>query len=203
MTPALIQLLEKGIDDAGLFPPEQLELKEALARHRRLVSGPEKWIVNRFVCPAARLEAMGEDLLRYEEEPIFSITVIGRGGSTLDEFQSNLDLDAVAVAEFNRKLDGVAEVESFETRLPMGDALPRALKYLLQFEGIELYGELSWGEDLMDSLVVMAEIEEVAAKGRTGGVTAEAFPSTEKLAEFLQGCANLDLPFKLTAGLHH
>lgn len=42
----------------------------------------------------------------------------------------------------------------------------------------------------------------VFAKSRTGGLTPEAIPSPEDLAEFLERSARLRLPFKLTAGLH-
>jgi hypothetical protein len=41
------------------------------------------------------------------------------------------------------------------------------------------------------------------AKVRTGGLTAEAVPSTEELGQFLFEAAALRIPFKATAGLHH
>jgi hypothetical protein len=41
------------------------------------------------------------------------------------------------------------------------------------------------------------------AKMRTGGVVAEAIPSCEAVADFINHCADLQLPFKATAGLHH
>jgi hypothetical protein len=41
------------------------------------------------------------------------------------------------------------------------------------------------------------------AKVRTGGLTADLFPSPEALADFLVECAQRKLAFKATAGLHH
>ncbi len=41
------------------------------------------------------------------------------------------------------------------------------------------------------------------AKIRTGGVVPQAIPSVDQLADFVLRCAELRLPFKATAGLHH
>jgi hypothetical protein len=41
------------------------------------------------------------------------------------------------------------------------------------------------------------------AKLRTGGTTAEAFPSEVRLAAAIDGCLARGLAFKCTAGLHH
>lgn len=40
-------------------------------------------------------------------------------------------------------------------------------------------------------------------KLRTGGVTADAFPSTEQVATVIQLCRDAHVPLKFTAGLHH
>lgn len=41
------------------------------------------------------------------------------------------------------------------------------------------------------------------AKIRTGGLTPDAFPSTQQLFRFLQNAHAQNVPFKATAGLHH
>src|SRR5918994_698412 len=41
------------------------------------------------------------------------------------------------------------------------------------------------------------------AKVRTGGLTADRFPSPASLASLLEACAQRGLPLKTTAGLHH
>ena len=47
------------------------------------------------------------------------------------------------------------------------------------------------------------QITEGFAKIRTGGLTPDAIPTAQHVAEFLHATAALRLPFKATAGLHH
>jgi hypothetical protein len=51
--------LARLIDHAALFPPASMAVADALAEDRRVRAGAEGWIVNRFVCPASQLDALG------------------------------------------------------------------------------------------------------------------------------------------------
>lgn len=47
------------VDYAGLFPPAELGMAEAAREYDRARSGPERWMLGRFVVPHARLAELG------------------------------------------------------------------------------------------------------------------------------------------------
>ena len=44
-----------AVDYAGLFPPAQLPLADALAEYRRALAGADAWMLGRFIVPAVQL----------------------------------------------------------------------------------------------------------------------------------------------------
>ncbi|MCK9868662.1 hypothetical protein MRI28_03175 [Nocardiopsis dassonvillei] len=69
-------------------------------------------------------------------------------------------------------------------------------------EGAEGFVEVSRQGDVPAELRSLAGTGH-SAKFRTGGLTVEAHPAEEELAEFLHAAVELGVPFKCTAGLHH
>src|SRR5271166_5986544 len=55
MYASLRALMTNVIDYAGLFPPAQLPLDQALRNYASYREGPDAWMLGRFVCPAAKL----------------------------------------------------------------------------------------------------------------------------------------------------
>ena len=67
---------------------------------------------------------------------------------------------------------------------------------------IRLFVEIPIDDELRLFMAAIA-CANACAKIRTGGVTKEAFPPAGEIARFLICCAEHDIRFKATAGLHH
>lgn len=52
------EVLEGIIDYAGLFPPAKLGMTDAVRSYLRYTDGKEAWIVDKFLCPAGRLQEL-------------------------------------------------------------------------------------------------------------------------------------------------
>jgi hypothetical protein len=194
MDPALETLLDGAIDYAGLFPPAGLDMEPALREFLGHLNRPESLLVNRFVCTATRLSELGDRLHDLAPDEQFGICVIGSGIATLAN-------DIELMRTFSQRFGETFEIEGYEVRA--NDDVPGSLRAIQKLANLDLYLEIPFNEDTTDSLHMIANSEAASAKARTGGLDASAFPSSEQLANFLRECLDLNLSFKLTAGLHH
>lgn len=199
MTPTLATLLEGLFDYAGLFPPAALPMEEALREYARHVANPdESWVVDAFVCPVAWLPDLLAMPAAEQDEP-FAVSILGTSIEGLR--QDERAIAAFAEQAGDRFVPSVYEVKT-------GPAAPDAgsLRKLGRTEMVDLvYLEVPWTDEMENTLVAIAESDQdfLCVKARAGGLEPPAFPSTEQLATFLKACNDLELPYKLTAGLHH
>ena len=81
------------------------------------------------------------------------------------------------------------------------------LDLLRPSDGLRAYAEVPLTFGLLSALDALGDARReglpVAAKFRTGGLAAELFPTPIELAAVICACRDRELPFKLTAGLHH
>ena len=195
MVASLRVLLEHAIDYAGLFPPAALPMDQAVPEFQELIAGPNAWLVRRFVCPVAWLPDLLEHLPKTVDEP-WPIAVLG---TSLDGYRQDMTL----IERFEEAVGDRALVEAYEVKANRADLGRGPLRHLADAGFEEVYIELPWVDDFSESLHPLVEVEGIGSKGRTGGLEPSAFPSNEQLGAFLHECLSLELPFKLTAGLHH
>lgn len=198
--PAPVVLLEGMVDYAGLYSPAALDMRPAVRNFAHYRASGSGWMLGRFVCPADRLAQfsdVADPLLPRDAGAIpWRLSVTSSG---------DVSADLTAIATFNERHrvcfdECGAKVDVYEARAGsvadierLSDAVPRDLT---------LYLEVPVGEDL-DALIAAIARAGRRAKIRTGGVTADAFPTAAQVVRFLASCLAHDVPAKATAGLHH
>ncbi len=119
--PSVRALLAEIVDYAGLFPPAQLPLDQAIRNYARYGTEPEAWMLGRFVCPAARLGELSPFVTElFRDGPPLSISALGRGGADVTGLRDALRQDANDIGDFRRRHGGRAAVSVYEARLPAG-----------------------------------------------------------------------------------
>lgn len=201
MTHALQALLDGIIDYAGLFPPAKHPMDIALDEYFAHLNAEEEFLVNRFACTTSRLQELSGALKQCREfnqgNDVFEITAIGSvPEKDKDVYKEDIEL----MKAF--QLEGAA-ISSYEAKAEAGGVGPviRATKSISQ--EMDIYIEVPFSAKFEDDLNTITTSEFAFAKARTGGVNPNSHPTPEVLARFIREVVDLDLPFKLTGGLHH
>lgn len=180
------------IDDAGLFPPEQLDMAAAVARHRADLAAGSPVLSHRFICPVARFTELLAHLLDGER-----VDVLALGPATEETrhaLEEHLDDPRLSVVGLETSLP--SDGPDREAALAVADALKARVP------GLEVYVEVGTRPVQVADLDLLVD-HGLRAKVRCGGVRRELFPTAAELAAFIAEAVDRGLPFKATAGLHH
>jgi hypothetical protein len=205
---SLRALLNQSIDYAGMFPPCSLELEPALRNQAEYVRSAENWMLGAFVLPVEQFDAAKQLLSQFDPSHPLRIAALGAKTGNADAFLEALEDTDTAIRFLSRydvDLLLISHLEMF---------LPHNVDLALLKEARSIVGDLPvfWEAppDRADqTIALLAEHnsnEESATFGyklRTGGVTADAFPTSAQIASALVTPATHQLPIKFTAGLHH
>lgn len=201
---SLRALLAHAIDYAGLFPPAELALEPALQNQAAYVRSPERWMLGAFVLPLGKFKAVRDQLGQFTREHPLYLSALGPKTEKPTEFRKALETAAEAIKELLAAGEkGSIAIEQFEMRLP-GGAVTESLGVARAILG-DLPLRVFWEAAADDAPQVIKELAGSGAgfKLRTGGVTADAFPTGEQIARALVHTVRHRVPIKFTAGLHH
>jgi hypothetical protein len=189
------------VDDAAIFPPGNTPLDRAVAEHAVHRAAEYADLVGPFVVSDVKLP----DLIEVvgDEDPL-AVSVVVTGGAGAIE-------PAVRWASRAPQL----RLRALEIALRDEGDLPRnAVRVVTALDAVE--------EELADATAFvepprphgepgagwLGALDELAArevplKFRTGGTSADAFPTSAELAACIDAALDRELPFKCTAGLHN
>lgn len=209
------------IDYAGMFPPAALPLAEAFAHYTRFLGQDDRWMLGRFIVPAARLE----ELSGLMTSPSMSengfgdgltFSALGRGGADLNEFIQRLRLDLEAISAFRARHEHNITLDVYEVKLPvthdralLADLMLQATQLMEWAGGLTVYYEVpelgdDWQARVEIALQSITENQPAAGfKLRCGGAEPAEFPSPQQVAFTLRACEAQWVSLKATAGLHH
>jgi hypothetical protein len=204
---SLQALLAKSIDYAGMFPPCSLDVESALRNQAQYVRSPDAWTLGAFVLPVERFDAARQLLSQFDPLHPLRVAALGPKTANVDAFLEAVEKADAAIRWLSSNVDLVAisHLEMF---------LPHDVDLDLLDEARSILGDLPafWEappDKAQRTIALLAEHNSDADsatfgyKLRTGGVTADAFPTSAQIAEALVTPATHQLPIKFTAGLHH
>lgn len=221
---ALKALMLRSLDYAGVFPPAQLPMNDAVKEFVRCRQDKNEWFLARFVLPVARIgefvQLAGAELAEAAavHQP-WNLTGLIRSGASIDEALAVLRSDAKLLRGLIDTHPDALTVDSCELPLPeevinshdqeiARGFFAAALKI---FDENNFHGPVFWEVNLKKSFEHVAlaahhanllQAGRVCLKFRTGGLTAASIVSPENLARAFKVARDGHVPFKLTAGLH-
>lgn len=181
---AIETLLEGLFDYAGLYPPENLDLRSAANNYLKYRRSQRSAALGRFILNLDRLDEFRS--IARDSFADFPLSVIAA---------ENTDYTVL-----KQHINSGFRVESVEVKCSDPSAVGRIAQQLPQ--NVTKYFEVPIHAD---SLPALESIRAAGARAkiRMGGIVPEAIPSLSDVAQMLKALADLRLPFKATAGLHH
>ncbi len=201
---AVAILLRGLVDDAGLFPPAALPMRQALARHRadRIVGHPMH--TGRLLCPVGALGDLGAHLGADERVEVGLVVAdeweaVGGGAADPRVRVSHYEIRASGsdIGKAARYLRAAAAHAARGRRL--FGRLPESAAALPP----PIYVEFDRGRRGLGNIAAIAGVPGLGARLSCGGVEEADFPSPDEVAAFIVACFDHGVPFRIGSGPHH
>ena len=187
-------LLADAIDYAGLFPPAGLPMSEAVINYATYRSSNYNWMLGRFIVMAPRLDEFYETAREFiPKDAANPWRVSVAVGEDVVETMHR-------IKNFNPRYGPGVVCDTVEIKVASQGEIGNAVASLPA--DVTAYFELAPDEILPDLVATLA-LKGQRAKLRTGGITPNAFPTSQEIIRFVRTCLAANVPFKATAGLHH
>lgn len=187
-------LLAGAIDYAGLFPPAGLSMSEAVINYASYRGSNYSWMLGRFIVMAARLEEFYESAVEFIAKDAvdpWRVSVVA-GEDVVDTMH--------LIKNFNARNRAGVVCDTVEVKAASQGKIDNTIASLPS--DVTAYFEIVPDESLPDLIATLA-LKGQRAKLRTGGITPDAFPTSQQIIRFVRTCLAANVPFKATAGLHH
>jgi hypothetical protein len=207
MPASLRALLNQSVDYAGMFPPCSLDLESALRNQAQYVGSPDAWMLGAFVLSVEQFDATRQLLSHFDPSHPLRVAALGPKTGNSEDFLDAVEQAEAAVRFLSGNVDLIA-INHLEMFLPQDVDLASLDEARSMVGGLPVFWEAP-PDRAQQTIALLAEHNsdaELATFGyklRTGGVTADAFPTSAQLAAALVIPATHQLPIKFTAGLHH
>lgn len=187
-------LLARLVDDAALFPPGNAAMPDAVRAHLAGRAGERAGVVGLFLCTASRLGELIVELIKAKPATPFGLSLVvdtGLGGlpKAVSIVESRPELLALRMVEMPAPSD-VDEVW-----------LERVDEFVPE-DAVRVIEPRRGGAGWLDGVRRVAD-HGYWPKLRCGGLSHEAFPALDQVADFLAVLAGSGTSFKATAGLHN
>jgi hypothetical protein len=163
-----------------------------------------------FILPVAQFDAAARDISQFEKKYPLRVSALGPRTDSAEAFVQSVAAAMDSIASFRGAASGLAPVEQFEMPLPadVNDDVLQAMRSRTESQ-LATFWEAP-GKTGERAIALIAGNNranpgrnKLGFKLRTGGVKAEAFPSSTEIAAVLMAAGHQQVPIKFTAGLHH
>lgn len=226
--PSLQTLLNEILDYAGLFPPAELSLQQAIHNYADYREEPESWLLSRFVLPVHALPDLTPYQNLFSHGAPYRFSVLGTGGSDPDAFLEAFGRDLEVLDRFDAEYGGRSQADVMEVPLPRTlvgedratlESFFEAVDRRLIQTGtakLDLFFQLPMRANAVQRLrALCAAVAEhnshqalparsnMGLKIRCGGADPSDVPPVEHAAALIVACRDAGVPFKASAGLNH